>query len=866
MECSPQSLSAKKDTIMISIHVHSLTENTARFPRFIVIALAVAVGCFGQFSVAPASAADTDSKVEAPGLGNPGTLQSLSILTGRSADQPVVISGRDSAQQLIVFGNYSSGQVRDLTRQVTFQVTPEGIARIDQTGYLRPISEGKINVTVTGPENMQASCEVEITNLQHDLAINFRDKIVPIFTKHGCNGGGCHGKSGGQNGFRLSLLGFEAREDFEYLVKEGRGRRLFPAAPDRSLLLTKATGKVPHGGGARFSEDSPSYSLLRRWIEQGMPYGEETDPKVVRIQITPSHTLLPRSAEQQVQVIAHYDNGAMEDITRMTQFDSNDPEMASVSESGLVQTGTLTGSVAVMARYQAHVDVFRATIPLGIPVQNLPKENNFIDKFVFQNLTDLGLPPSDVCDDATFLRRIAIDMLGRLPSETEVAEFLADGATDKRSKLIERFLNSTDYADNFANKWGAILRNKRNNDQDKQATFAFHQWVRQSLIDNKPYDQMVRDLITANGQPEFNPPAGWYREVSDLSTQVEDTAQLFLGLRIQCAKCHHHPFEIWSQEDYYSFAAFFSQVGKKKGNVGNSSRIFAQRVVPQTNNPKTGQMVSARGLGEQSPGIKAEEDARHYLVDWMADPHNPFFAKALVNRYWKHFYGRGLVDPEDDMRVTNPASNPALLDALAQHFIDSKFDLKDLVRTICSSTTYQLSAMPNEWNVDDKQNFSRYYPKRLNAEILLDGIDQVTGTTTNFNGVPVGTRAVQLPDNGFNSYFLTVFGRPESSSACECERSGDANLAQSLHLINSSEIQNKLTAGDGMAAKLAAQTDVSNEDKIGKLYTLAYARMPAPGETEIALDYLERHKEDPKRAFEDIVWALIITKEFMFNH
>ena len=712
-------------------------------------AFTIGVIAFADSTLSAAEpATSTEAETEPPGLGDPGALQSITISTGREASETVVISGRDSAQQLIVFGNYASGQVRDLTRDVRFEIAPEGLAEIDQTGYLQPVAEGKISVTAIGPTEKRASVEIEIQNIVTDASINFTNQIVPIFTKHGCNGGGCHGKSGGQNGFRLSLLGFEPGEDFEYLVKEGRGRRLFPAAPDRSLLLTKAIGKVPHGGGARFDESSPSYRLLRRWIAQGMPFGSENDPKVHRIEISPKHALMPRNALHQVQVVAHYDNGAKEDITRMTQFDSNDAEMASVSESGLVETGTLTGTVAVMARYQGHVDVFRATVPLGIPVINLPKENNLIDKFVFENLKNLGLPPSDVCDDATFLRRVAVDMLGRLPIEDEVTTFLADNDPNKRLNLVNRFLDSTDYADNFANKWCAILRNKRNNDKDKPATFSFHQWVRQSLIDNKPYDQFVRDLITASGQPEFNPPAGWYREVSDLSTQVEDTAQLFLGLRIQCAKCHHHPFEIWSQDDYYSFAAFFSQVGKKNGESLKADRVFVRRVVAKATNPKTGQAVTARGLGDQSLDIKPEEDARHYLVDWMADANNPFFARALVNRYWKHFFSRGLVDPEDDMRVTNPASNPELLDALSKHFIDQKFDLKDLVRTICMSTTYQLSAMPNEWNVDDKQNFSRYYPKRLNAEVLLDGIDQVTGTTTNFNGMPVGTRAVQLPDNG----------------------------------------------------------------------------------------------------------------------
>jgi hypothetical protein len=353
--------------------------------------------------------------------------------------------------------------------------------------------------------------------------------------------------------------------------------------------------------------------------------------------------------------------------------------------------------------------------------------------------------------------------------------------------------------------------------------------------------------------------------VKDQAAQVEDTAQLFLGLRIQCARCHHHPFEKWSQKDYYGFAAFFAQVGRKKGDRANFDRVYHKTGVAQAQNPKTNENIRPTGLGSEPLDIPADVDPRLALADWMGDPDNPFFARALVNRYWKHFFGRGLVDPEDDMRVTNPASNPKLLDALARDFIVSKFDLKYLIRTICLSETYQLSAEPNEWNQDDKQNFSRYYPKRLNAEVLLDAINYVTNTTTGFSGVPVGTRATQLPDNGFTSYFLTVFGRPESSSACECERSSEANLAQSLHLLNSSEIQGKLTSGSGRAQKLGKATDQAVEDRIRELYLVAFSRLPQPDEVLIANAHVQK-VGDPVKGFEDIVWALINTKEFLFNH
>lgn len=806
------------------------------------------------------------TKPKAPGLGDPGQLTAIQVETGRLKDGVVQLSGRDAAQQIVVTGMYSTGQTRDLSGKAAYEATPVGIVVVDSTGYVNPVAEGEATIKITAAPGIESLLKFKVTNLVHDLPINFANQITPVFTKYSCNGGGCHGKSGGQNGFRLSLLGFEPKEDFEYLVKEGRGRRLFPASPDQSLLLLKATARLPHGGGQRIEFDAPAYRVMKRWIEQGMPYGKESDPHVTHIEVQPTERLMERESTQQVVVVAHYSDGSTEDVTRTTQFDSNDTEMGEVSVTGLVTTGQLTGSVAVMARYQGHVGVFRATVPLGVAVNDLPKARNFVDETVQKKLKALGLPSSKVCDDPTFLRRVTVDLTGRLPSLEEVEQFLADQDPNKRDNLVNRLLDSTDYADYFANKWGAILRNKRRMDVEKPATFAFHDWIRTSLNENKPYDQFVREVLTASGEAGKNPPVGWYREVKDSSAQVEDTAQLFLGLRIQCARCHHHPFEKWSQQDYYGFAAFFSQVGRKKGMIQNEERIYHRRGVAQTTNPKTGQAVKPTGLGDKTLELTPDQDPRHFLADWMSQKDNPFFARSLVNRYWKHFYGRGLVDPEDDMRVTNPASNPELLDALAKNFVDSGFDLKQLCRTIVSSTTYQLSAEPNEWNQDDKQNFSRYYPKRLNAEVLLDAIDQVTGTSSAFGGVPAGTRAVQLPDNGFTSYFLTVFGRPESSSACECERSSEANLAQSLHLLNSGEIQGKLTSGSGKAAVLANDKSRPNDVKVRELYMLAFGRAPLPDELTVALAHIQKNEMDPKRAYEDIVWALVNTKEFLFNH
>ena len=836
-------------------------KNMRKSPAAILSAIAILA-----VSYLPAAAQDAKSKrPQPPGLGDPGKLVKVSVETGRANDGVVTIAGRDASQQLVVTAAFDSGQLRDFSGSVTYTATPAGIINIDESGHVTPVKEGDVTVHVKAKTGQDTTLKMKVTNIIEDIPVNFANSVTPIFTKYGCNSGGCHGKSGGQNGFRLSLLGFEPQEDYEFLVKEGRGRRLFPAAPDRSLLLLKAAAISPHGGGHRIAKDSPAYRMIRRWIEQGMPYGNETDPKVVGIDVFPKERLMSRNSNQQVIVIANYSDGSTEDVTRMTQFDSNDTEMADVSVTGTVTTSTLTGSVAVMARYQGHVGVFRATVPLGIKIDKMPQVRNLVDKFVFAKLKALGLPASAICDDATYLRRVTVDIAGRLPTEAETKAFLADSDADKRNKLVDRLLASTDYADYFANKWNAILRNKRRRNEDRVATFGFHDWIRTSLHENKPYDRFVREIITASGSVGRNPAVAWYREVKDQAAQVEDTAQLFLGLRIQCARCHHHPFEKWSQRDYYGFSAFYSQVSRKKDTLPQQSRIYHRRGKAQALNPKTRQQVPPTGLGSPPIEIAEEDDPRHQLADWMSNPKNPFFAKALVNRYWKHFFSRGLVDPEDDMRVTNPASNPQLLNGLAQHFIDQKFDIKDLIRTICTSSVYQLSSEPNLWNEKDKQNFSRYYPKRLNAEVLLDAVNQVTSTSTNFSGVPVGTRATQLPDNGFNSYFLTVFGRPESSSACECERSSEANLAQSLHLLNSSEIQGKLTAGNARAAKLSGDKKRGHQAKVRELYLLTFSREPSSEETNIATKYLEKAK-DVKLAYEDIVWALINTKEFLFNH
>ncbi|MDC3353231.1 DUF1549 and DUF1553 domain-containing protein [Verrucomicrobiales bacterium] len=713
---------------------------------------------------------------------------------------------------------------------------------------------------------------------EEDEELNFVHDVVPILTKAHCNSGACHAKADvGQRGFRLSLLGFEPQEDYEHIVKEAKGRRVFPNAPEQSLFLLKATNTVPHGGGNKLARGSEEYKTLVKWIGQGMPYADESDPELTAIELEPSRMTMAKKAKQQLKVTAKYSDGSERDVTELALYEANDKAMATAGEKGLVETSDLPGNVAVMVRYSGKVSVFSVSIPLGAPVENLPATSNFVDELVFQNLKEIGVPPSPVSDDATFLRRVTLDIAGRLPTIEEAAAFAADTNADKRDRVIDALLDSPDYADYFANKWATLLKNRRESKADITANFAFHSWVRDSLLANKPYDQFVREILAATGTIVENPPVAWYKRVKLPEQQLEDVAQLFLGVRMQCAQCHHHPFERWSQGDYYSLAAFFSQVGRKPTAIAGEDLIFHKRGTAQYVNKKTEQPVKPAGLGGPSLEVAPDDDPRLQLADWMAEESNPFFAKVLVNRYWKHFFKKGLVEPEDDLRDTNPPTNPELLDALAKHFIESDFDLKEAIRVIVSSKTYQLSAQPNEHNAVDHQNFSHFYPKRLQAEVLLDAVDCLTGATTSFADLPMGTRAVALPDNSYNSSaFLKVFGRPDAASVCECERVQSSSLAQSLHLMNSSEVKGKLATAGGRADRLA-KSEEEDAKKIHEIYLAAFSRPPTGEELSIAESHINIPRTDSagkpiapatakKMAYEDLLWAIMNTKEFLYNH
>ena len=776
----------------------------------------------------------------------------------------LIFHGSDARHQCLVTGTDSSGHQIDLTRDATFTLSPAGIASIDRFGQIVPLKNGSTKLSASHEGVETAMLDIEVTNWDENPEVSFPNQVVPIFTKLGCNGGACHGKAAGQNGFKLSLLGFEASEDYDHLVKESRGRRLSTALPDASLLLTKAINASPHGGGQRLEADSQEYRVLRRWISQGMKPGKADDRRVFSLSVTPElRRMLPKQ-EQQISVTARYSDGTIEDVTPAVQFESNDTEMAEVDKRGMVSIKSLAGEVAVMARFQGQVAVFRASVPIVDGVNEWPQPTNPIDGAVIAQLRSLNIPMSRVCDESTFMRRSTLDLTGRLPTIAEVEQFAQDATANKRERLIDRLLESDDYADHFANKWMLILRNRRENAGQKAGTFAFHRWIRDQIASNRPFDQFVRDIVAASGSMDVHPPVVWYRQVSDNFSRLEDTAQLFLGQRIQCARCHHHPFEKWAQKDYFQMAAFFSQVRTKASQSPDESIVFAAMGQARSSHPKTGESLKPAGLDGPMREDTDLRDPREYLVDWMVDRNNPFFAKSIANRYWKHMFGRGIVEPEDDMRVTNPPSNSELIDVLAKQLIDSRYDVKALVRSMCNTRVYQLDSQPNGENLRDRKCYSRNYPKRLSAEQILDAVDQVTQTVTAFDAMPDRTRAGSLPDASFRSYFLTVFGRPEATTACECERASDSTLAQSLHFANSKELIAKLADANGLASSLASRTS-SNEENLRELYVRAFSRKPNEAELKPAIAYIDS-KSNKLEAYQDLTWAVINCKEFLFNH
>ena len=779
----------------------------------------------------------------------------------------VTLTGKDSRYQILVTAISQNGRREDVTRQVRFRSADPNVAQVTVLGIIQPTGSGKTSVEIVRGSS-KVSIPVTVREGDRYLPVSFTNDVVPILTKMGCNSGGCHGKSGGRGGFQLSLFGFNPKSDFDAIVHESRGRRLLTSAPDYSLFLLKPAGRVGHGGGKRLPLATVEYERLRRWIATGAQWGADA-PALERIAITPLSHTLSYDSQQQIVVTAHYSDGSYRDVTPLTEFHSNNTAIAVVNGQGLVTSLSRVGETAIVCKYDGKVGVTNILVPLEKSLAKWPKlpRGNFIDDHVMAKLRKLNVPPSALVNDAGFLRRATLQIAGRLPTVAETKTFADSKKPDKRAQLINRLLASGDHADFFALKWSHVLRNKLRNQRTRTAgTVAFHRWIRNAIAKNMPYDRFVESILTATGNPEVNPPAQWYAEVRYLDRYVDDTAQVFLGTRIGCARCHNHPFEKYTQDDYYGLASFFGRVARKGGTgiqERRANETIYVKAAGSVSHPVTKKVVLPHGLEGPLLNVPAYDDPRAHLVDWMRRPDNRYFARAFVNRTWAHFFGRGLVEPLDDIRDTNPAINEPLLDTLADEFIKSRFNMKHVVRLIVTSTTYQLSSTPNEDNLEETQAFSRFYPQRLKAEVLYDSIDVVTRTKpARFPNMPEGTKAVQLPHEGFNDRLLELFGRPTRESACECERVTDPSLGQALFLMNNTTFLRKVESSSGLAGQLAKDKRPT-ADKVRDLFLAALSREPNRAEMDYALEHL-RAEKNSVAAYSDLIWVLLNTKEFLY--
>ncbi len=691
---------------------------------------------------------------------------------------------------------------------------------------------------------------------------NFETDIVPILSKFACNTSGCHGKAEGQNGFKLSVFGADPEVDYQALVMEARGRRVFPASPERSLLLRKISGQTPHGGGVRLEPDRPEYALLRQWIEAGVPRGSPDDPQVVRIKRDPPERVMAAGEVVALRVTATWTDGRKTDVTSLATFQSNNESLARVDGAGGVTAGALPGSAAVMASYLGHVDLLQVVVPRAEPLANvvaLP-QRNFIDRLVDDRLQKLRIAPAGPADDSRFLRRAYLDVIGRLPTADEARRFLADTDLQRRERLIDALLERPEFNDYWALYWADLLRVDREK-LGHRAAYDMYRWIRDSVARRQPLDAFACDVIAAEGPLSESPAGNLYRVVEQPGEAASTISQVFLGIRIACAQCHHHPYDRWSQDDYFGMTAFFAQV-RRQGAANHESLIARGEAVVK--NPRTGKHITAHALGTSMPEKDPEGDRRQVLAAWLASPDNPWFARNLANRVWARMLGRGLVEPVDDFRETNPPSNPELLDALARSLVDAKFDLRSLVRTIARSRVYQQSTATNSTNEDDEQNYSRSLLKRLDAEVLLDAVSQATGVPEKFEGMPSGLRAVQLWDSRVDHYFLSLFGRPVRKTVCTCERNDAPSVAQVLHLLNSERVHSKLTHESGTVARLV-RASLDDRRLVEDLYLTFFSRRPTDAESESATKYL-RESSDRRQAAEDLAWTLLNSLEFAFNH
>ncbi|MFO0868255.1 MAG: DUF1553 domain-containing protein [Pirellulales bacterium] len=776
----------------------------------------------------------------------------------------IELAGPEGSQQVLVTLVDGAGR-RDVTRAARLSLAAADVAEVDELGRITPRAEGATELIVEHA-GQQQRVPVVVRRLMQPPAVSFEQDVIPTLTKARCNSGGCHGKAEGQAGFKLSLFGFDPQADYDAILHAGRGRRVMLASPARSLLLLKATAQLPHGGGLKIEPGSASYRRLLRWLEAGAPRSIDQERPVVAIEVDPAEVTLVAGGTQQLRVTAIDSEGTRHCVTAETDFASNAPYVAEVDARGWVQATESPGDAAILVRYQGHVAVTRVVLPRPATPFVRPAEVNFIDRLVWDRLQKLGIQPSPLADDATFLRRVYLDVIGTLPTADEARRFLDNPAPDKRARLVDELLQRPEYATYWAMKWSNLLR------ADKikitpQATVGLTRWLRRQFAANRPYDALVRDILTAQGPVQSESPVAFFKAVDQPELAGRSVSQLFLGVRIECAQCHHHPSERWGQDDYAGLVGFFTGLSTKK--LPDGGEAILARPGTDARHPRTGQTVAARVLGGSAADFSGVRDRRQVLASWMVDPQNPYFARALANRLWAHYLGRGLVEPIDDLRATNPATNEPLLDALEARLRNTGYDLHAFTRTILESNVYQLSSAVTDSNRDDRQHFSHAHPKALPAEVLLDSICQVTGVPEKFNGWPEGVRAIEVWDNRMPSYFFRIFGRPVRATVCECERSNEPSISQALHLLNSPEINAKIAHREGWVRRLA-ESSRSPDELTEELYLATLARRPTAAERQVlAAAFADPSRVTPagrRQAAEDVLWTLINSKEFLYGH
>jgi len=711
---------------------------------------------------------------------------------------------------------------------------------------------------------MAAEKSASQSEQQTEQSVDFVRDVMPVMVKAGCSGGSCHGSFQGRGGFQLSLFGFDPRFDYTALVKEARGRRVFPAAAEHSLMLQKPLQEVPHGGGQRFHKKSEAYRILHEWISTGAQPAADFNLHVERIEVEPMEVILQPNQHTQLLVKAHWSDGVVRDVTDTALYEVRDEYCSEVTSAGRIEAKT-PGRTAITVSYLGPVEAVNVTIPYGKLDEPVPFEpNHYIDKYIAAEWEKVGLRPVELSTDAEFVRRVYLDLIGSLPTPEEIHAFIADEDKDKRAKLIDGLLERPEYVDYWSYRWADLLRVHRRYVGEK-GMWSFWNWVRTAVRENWPMTRLARELLVSQGSLYNNGATAYYFVDTDPAQLGESTAQLFLGVRLQCAKCHHHPYETWSQEDYFGLANFFTRLEiKDNGDGARYGGTKMLRPISKTNRKRRVSMTMEPTLFGKTVEPEDRLDVRAKLADWITSADNPYFARNFVNRYWSYMMGRGLVEPVDDLRATNPPTHPELFEALAEDFVKHNYDVKYLLRTICNSRVYQLASRARTEVDRDGVFYSHRRYHRLPAPVLLDALNFATGTQESFAGLPAGTRAISLPDPDFTSYFLRTFGRSERSSPCECATSTKPDLAQALHLLNGEAITNKLTSSSGRIQNLL-KSKKSNEEVIEELYLVTFSRLPTDKEKETALHFVQE-AQSREVGLQDVLWALLNSTAFVFGH